>query len=148
MKRTSKKSQEKSNIIFDFIVSGKPYRTELIELFSGDWFFVWKYIQVGRQFWKYDERAHIYRLITITYIRSGVAFYTVEDETDEHYLIEGSVNLGCLYPRIIYIKDIADFITEYMPDKKDRMDDICHMFKIMVPEIPSPEVKIDIEYIK
>lgn len=135
--------------IFDSIMTGKTYATKLYDLFDKDWASIWDYIKEGREFWVYDDKMHIYRLITITYIRSGIAFYKlVDDPSDkEYYIIEGSLSLGWLYPRIIYVKDMVKHMQKTSTDKrKDIEEELIHTFNIMVPDIPSPEVEIDVEY--
>lgn len=42
-----------------------------------------EYLEVGGQFYYFDIQPSIVRLITITHIRSGICFYTIEEENNE-----------------------------------------------------------------
>lgn len=76
----------------------------------------WEDIAVGKRFWSYTQMfmsqnelegrldPEKWRLITITYIRSGVAFYRIEEQEQEEYFERGSAMVGLIEPET-YIHD-------------------------------------------
>jgi hypothetical protein len=49
-----------------------------------------------------------------------------------------------LYPRVIYLQEVADAFREYMPDFDP--DDLVKMYKRMKLDIPADYVKIDVDF--
>lgn len=118
--------------------------TMLHDVFPNNLEGIWKYVKVGRQFWQYNVDKEIYELITITYIRSGVAFYTTEGYDGEKYLPKGCIGLDLLYPRVLYLKDIYDF-SRLSENDKPPYEHLVAMYTKMRLGIPADYVKIDIE---
>ena len=123
--------------------------TRLHDMFPHDLEAVWDYIQEGRQFWDYDDKERIYKLITITYKRSGVAFYTVEGSDDEHYFCHGSIHADLLYPRVVHVQDIINnakkkYNTKHKYEVKEQ--DIIDLYTKMKLHIPADYVQIDVEF--
>ena len=136
--------------IFDLMMKDKIFATRLYDMLCKNNDMIWDYIKVGRQFWKYNEKEWKYDLITITYIRSGVAFFITEGKEDlgEDYALAGSFGIGMLYPRVVYVNDIANLYVKYYPEEDDKKEyeSIRHMFEIMKPDIPDNNVKIDVDF--
>ena len=105
---------------------------------------IWNYIKVGRQFWKYNDEKNVFELITITYVRSGVAFYTTEGYEGEQYLSKGCIGLSLLYPRVLYLKDIYEN-SRLSENDNPPYEHLVEMYTKMQLDIPVDYVKIDIE---
>lgn len=131
-----------SKIMYKFLGANKfQVATCLYDVFSHDSEACWNYIQVGRQFWVWNDSVEKFELLTITYKRSGVAFYVKDNSEKEYFILEGSYNGTHIRPRIIYIKDVADFLNE--KTGKDCTEDVRLMYQSMEPDIPDG-VQIDI----
>lgn len=131
-------------LLYDVLLKNQCAATNLKNLFSDDMQAASKYIKVGRQFWKYDEVTDEFDLITITYVRSGIAFYVKEGETEENSFGTRSVVAALLYPRVIYLQDVAEQIKVYYPDFNPEY--LVTMYKRMELDIPRYYIKIDIDF--
>ena len=97
--------------------SHMTFDTRLYELFCKEDEFVKAYIKVGRKFWHYDGEKMRWRKLTVTYIRSGVMFFTFDDEPDvEHGWFIESMNCLCLHAAEIHPYEISKIISERYPD--------------------------------
>ena len=70
------------DLLYDVLLKNQRAATNLRNLFSDDMLAASKYIQAGRQFWQYNASTREFDLINITYVRSGIAFYVKEGETE------------------------------------------------------------------
>ena len=106
--------------IFDLLnhdYSNVTFDTRLYELFGKQDESVKAYIKIGRKFWYYDEERGKWRKLTVTYIRTGVMFFTFDDEPD----IEGAWfmrSFNCLMMRAaeIYPYEISEILSKRYPD--------------------------------
>ena len=97
--------------------SHMTFDTRLYELFCKEDEFVKAYIKVGRKFWHYDCEKMYWRKLTVTYVRSGVMFFTFDDEPDvEHGWFIESMNCLCLHAAEIHPYEISKIISERYPD--------------------------------
>lgn len=88
------------------------------------------YIKPDREFWFYDGEKMCYRKLKITYVRSGVMFFTFTDEPKtEHAWFIGSFNTQSLYAAQIYPYEIANLLSKYYPDSLDDFPNICKQCK-------------------
>lgn len=65
---------------------------------------------VGEKFWMYEDKVEKYVSIKITYIRSGVVFYTIDNEPtlkDEYHF-----EIGCIKQEMFYVPKCPD---NYVP---------------------------------
>lgn len=79
-------------------------------------------IKAGDRYYLDDSNssvAHNWKLIEITYVRSGVYFYVEVGgkKKKEKYILEGSIALqmGCLQPIEYVVPDEVKDIVEYLP---------------------------------
>lgn len=66
---------------------------------------------IGRKFWMYEDKVEKYVSIKITYIRSGVVFYTIDNEPtlkDEYHF-----EIGCIK------QELLDWYVFYVPKCPD-----------------------------
>ena len=119
--------------------------TRLHDVFANNIEGMKNYFQVGRQFWMYDEKKEEYVLITITYVRSGIVFYTEEDEIEERSFGSGSVFAELLYPRVLYLKDVYNLTFQGDMSEKPPYEHLVAMYTTMKLDVPADYVKIDIE---
>lgn len=97
--------------------SHTTFDTRLYELFCKEDEFVNAYIKVGRKFWHHDGEKMYWRKLTVTYVRSGVMFFTFDDEPDvEHAWFLGSMNCLCLHTAEIHPYEISKILSEWYPD--------------------------------
>lgn len=128
----------------DDYYSSATAATMLHDVFSHNIEGMKNYFQVGRQFWMYDDLQMKYVLITITYIRSGIVFYTTEGDDEERSFASGSVFAELLYPRVLYLRDIYNFTLQM--NNKPPYEHLVTMYTKMKLDIPADYVKIDIEF--
>lgn len=137
--------EDKDYLVYDVILKDSVAATSLYELFSKDSDAAAKYFKEGRQFWSYDYEQERYVLITVTYVRSGIVFYVREDcdnKREDSFGVK-SIMARKLYPRVIYLQEVADALKENMPDFD--FDELVKMYKRMKLDIPADYVKIDID---
>lgn len=127
----------------DNYYSNATAATRLHDVFANNVEGMKKYFQVGRQFWMYDDNKHAYVLITITYIRSGIVFYTTEGDDEERSFASGSVFAELLYPRVLYLRDIYNLTLQM--NNKPPYEHLVEMYTKMNLDIPADYVKIDVE---
>lgn len=97
--------------------SHTTFDTRLYELFCKQEKAVKQYIKVGRKFWHYDGDKIGWRKLTVTYVRSGVMFFTFNDEPDvEHAWFMGSMNCLALHAAEIHPYEISEILSEWYPD--------------------------------
>lgn len=142
--RFKKETKEFVEQFLDDYYSSATAATRLHDVFPHNLEGIWNYIKVGRQFWKYNDEKNVFELITITHVRSGVAFYTTEGCKDEQYLPKGCIGLDLLYPRVLYLKDIYEF-SKLTDNDKPPYEHLVAMYTKMRLDIPADYVKIDIE---
>ena len=108
--------------------SHTTFDTRLYELFCKQSEAVKKYIKVGRKFWHYDGKKTCWRKLTVTYIRSGVVFFTFEDEPEvEHAWFIDSYAILTLHVAEIYPYEISEILREWYPDND--FEEICKQCK-------------------
>ena len=75
-----------------------------------------EYIEVDSKFYYFDSGKNMVRLITITHIRSGICFYTIEDENNsrEHWFPIDSVFSIMLEPET-YETNLNNKYYEFKP---------------------------------
>ncbi len=129
--------------LYNELYGNKPFATEMHNMFSDNIEYMWTYVQVGRQFWDYNDLTARYELITITYKRSGVAFYITDSDETEHYILKGSAHLGLLYPRIIYAEDLKQYAKECYGYSEEQVNDMLTTLK---PATPADNVQIDVQF--
>ena len=71
-----------------------------------------KYYQTGRKFWHLNGK---WELWTITYIRSGVMFYTIDNSTEEHWCSINSVAAYMLHPKTIFLSELPYNVPKNIP---------------------------------
>lgn len=86
--------------------------TRLYDLFDKDIEDIADYIQVGRMFWMYNELVGHYKLIEITYVRAGVAFYKQVGFIEEKAFFKNSAGACFLYPRHIFVDDVVKHVLK------------------------------------
>lgn len=86
--------------------------TRLYDLFDKDIEDIADHIQVGRMFWMYNEQEKAYKLIEITYVRAGVAFYKQVGSVEEKAFFKNSAGACFLYPRHIFVDDVVKHIVK------------------------------------
>ena len=118
----------------EYYYPNKKAATKLFDLFDKDYDSIWNYIQVGRQFWLLNFSTMKYELLTVTYKRSNVVFYTIEGSDKEESFQNGSYNCISLYPRVLYIQDVYEHVKKNHPDKE--YDDVAEMYRKMELDIP------------
>ena len=70
-----------------------------------------EYIEIDGEFYYFDTQTNTVRLIKVTYIRSGVYFYTIEDESHE---IEYFAPIECFFTKILEPKIyVTNINTDY-----------------------------------
>lgn len=139
-----KKMAEWDDFIYDVLLRGHKAATNLRKMFSDDMQAASKYIKANRQFWKYNDETNEFDLIFITCVRSGIVFYVREGQETEESFGALSVTAGLLYPRVIYLRDIADFIKERQPNFKP--ENLKTMYERMPLDKPREYMKIDIDF--
>ena len=106
------------------------FASQLYELFGKRTELIIAYIKVGREFWHYDFEKSRYRKLKVTYIRSGVMFFTYEDEPDsEHAWFISSFNTCSLYAAQIYPYEIAKLLSKYCENAINDFPKICEQCK-------------------
>lgn len=65
----------------------------------------WSDLEVGKQFWHFDNEKIKWVLITINHIRSGVAFFSTRKNGKEDYIEDMTVMLRRFEPKT-YISDL------------------------------------------
>lgn len=150
--KEQKEHEKLTQQIVDLMMMNHTCATRMYELFDKCHDDIWKYIKVGRTFWKYNDDLQKFELIRITYKRSGIAFYVVDErlQDGEDFLVQGSMGPDFLYPRYIVIKEIVDHCVKqgYYGEDSTRADiykSVKRMFETMEMDIPGPEVKIEIK---
>lgn len=125
---------EKDNIeqqIIDLInhdYSNITLDTCLYELFNRQDEAIKAYIKVGRKFWHYDEERAKWRKLTVTYIRTGVMFFTFDDEPDVEWAwFMGSINALSLHAAEIYPYEISEILRGLYPD--NNFVEVCKQCK-------------------
>ena len=117
--------------ILDFInkdYSHTVFDTCLYELFCKNDNAAKKYIKVDRKFWHYDGEKMRWKKLTVTYVRSGVMFFTFDDEPDvEQAWFMGSVNALMLHAAEIHPYEISEILSEMYPD--NNFVDVCKTCK-------------------
>lgn len=104
--------------------------TRLYDMFDKDIESVSDYIKTGRQFWMYNEFTCRHELITITYKRGSVAFYKKDGENEEKHLLTRSIGASWLYPRHIYVDDVAKRLVKKgaYDNYNDAYKDVCRFY--------------------
>lgn len=93
-----------------------------------------EYIKPGQKFWTYVDSEQIFKLFTVTYIRSGVVFYKFENETKEEHFSLDSMFCQFIYPETIDTDKIADICgyDKSIFNSNLNFDDIDGKIKITV----------------
>ena len=80
------------------------YKSTMVDLLGKDCKKYEPYYQVGRQFWYFNENK--WKLITITYKRSGIIFYTTTGIDGENWMPINCIDSMHLVPQTIYISEL------------------------------------------
>lgn len=112
----------------DYSYSHTTFSTRLYDLFCKQDDGVKKYIKVGRKFWHFDENRKYWRKLTVTYTRTGVMFFTFDDEPD----VEHAWFISCMYGLTlqaaeIHPYEISEILREWYPD--NNFAEICKQCK-------------------
>ena len=104
------------------------YTSRLDDMFSKHYEAINAYIKPGREFWYYDGTR--YRKLKVTYVRSGVMFFTFIDEPDaELAWFIGSFNCASLYAAQIYPYEIGELLAPWYKDVAKDFPEICKQCK-------------------
>jgi len=122
---------DEGQLILDLLnrdYSHMTFYTCLYDLFCKEDEAVKAYIKVGRKFWHYDGERTRWRKLTVTYIRSGIMFFTFDDEPDvERAWFMGSTNVLSLHAAEIHPREISEILRERYPDND--FEEICEQCK-------------------
>ena len=111
------------------IYSDTVFETRLYELFCKKDELVHEYIKVGRKFWRYDDTLQVFRKLTVTYVRTGVVFYTFDDVPDkEESSYISSFNVLTWHAAEIHVYEISKLLSKYY-ETAEEFADICKTAK-------------------
>ena len=112
--------------------------TRLYDMLDKDIESISDYIKTGRQFWVYNYKTDKYDLITVTYRRGNVAFYKKDGTDVENAFFVNSAGACFLYPRNIYVKDLANFMIKrgHFLSYKDSYDYVIRLLKEYTLYVP------------
>lgn len=123
-------AEEIINAIFFNDYSNSTFTSCLYEMFGKQSEAIEAYIKEGREFWHYDGDKSYYRKLTVTYIRSGVMFFTYNDEPDiEHAWFIGSFNAASLFAAQIYPYEIGKILSKWFENADTDFPEICKQCK-------------------
>lgn len=124
-----KKIQESLGLI-DRDYSNVTLTSQLWTLFAHKEEGMERYIKQGRHFYHWTPEKG-YRLIVVTYVRSGVMFFKYKDDESriEYAWFIGSFNSGCLYAAEIYVYEIGRILSEYIENADKDFPEMCKQCK-------------------
>lgn len=113
--------------------------TRLYDMLDKDIKSISDYIKTSRQFWMYNDKTRKHDLITVTYRRGNVAFYKKDGSDVENAFFANSAGACFLYPRHIYVDDIAKHLVKKgsYSNYDDAYKDVCRFYReygIYVPD--------------
>lgn len=76
-----------------------------------------KIFKVGKKFLHLNNNNE-WETLTITYIRSGVYFFVIDDKPEEHYGLFGSFATATLHPETIDLNEYKEFLNECFDDEE------------------------------
>lgn len=135
---------EANDILYNVVLKGNHAATEMWTMFNKDKDAIAAAFKPGRKFWMFNDSTYEFDLITITYVRSGVAFYKKQQDGPEEYMGTRSIAAAMLYPRRIYIQEIINHLKNTGVSFK--VDDVIEMYKRMPLDIPRDYMKITIDF--
>ena len=145
MQKSDKTIEEmKNDFLYGVILKDQHAATEMWTMFNKDRDAIAAAFKPGRKFWMFNEHTYEFDLITITYVRSGVAFYKKEQNGPEEYMGTRSLSAAMLYPRRIYIQEIVNYLKNTGVSYKK--EDVIEMYKRMPLDIPRDYMKITIDF--
>ena len=111
--------------------SDTVFTSKLYEMFGKNVDDVKSYIKVGRKFWHFDPDKNRFRKITVTYIRSGIMFFTFDDDPDqnEEAWCLGSLNTMMLHAAHIFPYEIGKLFSKHYEKMATRFPEICKQCK-------------------
>ena len=101
------------------------YKSTMVDLLGKDCKKYEPYYQVGRQFWYFNENK--WKLITITYKRSGIIFYTTTGIDDENWMPINCIDSMHLVPQTIYLSELPYKVPSFV-----EFDDYDGLIKINI----------------
>lgn len=129
--RVTKEDVEKLLKILENDYSDAVFTSKLYEMFGKNMDDMKSYIKVGRKFWHFDDEKHCFRELTVTYIRSGVMFFTFDDDPEQKegawYL--GSFNAMMLHAAQIFPYEIGRIFSKHYEKMETRFPEICKQCK-------------------
>lgn len=106
--------------------SGMTFATSLFDMFGKRSEDIAEYIRPGREFWHFDGSN--WKKLKVTYVRSGVMFFTFEDKPDtEKAWFISSFYAQSLCVAQIYPYEIAKILSKTYPD--NNFAEICKQCK-------------------
>lgn len=109
--------------------SNTVFTSMLYEMFSKHTEAIAEYIKPNREFWHFDGKLG-YRKLKVTYVRSGVVFFTFDDEPDiEHAWFIGSFNVCSLYAAQIFPYEIGRILSRWFNYAGKEFPEICKQCK-------------------
>lgn len=134
----------RNDFLFDVLLKNQRAATKLWTMFNKDKDAIAATFKPGRKFWMFNEDKLEFELITITYVRSDVAFYIKQQDDIEEYIDTHSMAAAMLYPERIYIQEIINHLKNTgIPFKPNN---IIEMYKRMPLSIPRDYIKITIDF--
>ena len=111
--------KKKMETILEMPEISHVYHTSLYSLYEKDYDnYIPKVIKKGRKFWYWDNETQRYKLITVTYTRSGVFFYTREDDNDEWTANMRSFWAMMLHPEVLDLNEYINYLNEVYNDEE------------------------------
>ena len=134
----------RNDFLYGVLLKDQHAATEMWIMFNKDKDAIAATFKPGRKFWMFNDNTLEFELITITYVRSGVAFYKKQQDGPEEYMGTRSIAAAMLYPRRIYIQEIINHLKNTGVSFK--ADDVIEMYKRMPLDIPRDYMKITIDF--
>ena len=104
------------------------YKSTMVDLLGKDCKKYEPYYQVGRQFWYFNENK--WKLITITYKRSGIIFYTADGIEGENWMPINCIDSMHLVPQTIYLSELPYEVPSFV-----EFDDYDGLIKINIIQL-------------
>lgn len=105
--------------------SNMKYKSTMVDIFGKDCKKYELYYQIGRQFWYFNENK--WNLITISYKRSGIIFYTISGTEEEGWMPISCIDSMHLVPQTIYLSELPYKVPSFV-----EFDDYDGLIKINI----------------